>query len=574
MSSNLGRIPESVIQDILSRMDVVELVGRTVKLKKTGSNYSGLCPFHNEKTPSFTVSQTKQFYHCFGCGAHGDAIAFVMEQQGLSFVEALESLAGETGVELARDKSAMAHTQELKPLYDALNEAMLFYRKAWNQPQAKLAIEYLKERGLDKEAVNRFGLGFALPGWENLGNHLKAKGISAQQLLDCGLVNEGKKQGVYDRFRNRIVYPIRDLKGRVQGFGSRGISPEDTPKYLNSPESKVFHKSECLYGLYEAKAHRGERVVLVEGYMDVIALAQHQIPALATMGTAVNENHLKHVFRYFNKIVFCFDGDKAGRAAAWKAALESLMVKNDDRQIDFAFLPEGEDPDTYIRTHGRARFLDYLGEALPFSEYFFKHLSEEIPPTTLDNKAKLVKKAQPLLNKLPASVFKNMMMNQLEKLKGNPPKVNRQDYSQRVIRKSGKLKQPLTQAQWLGVTLVQYPEWLAIIHDPSRYFDLDLEGIPFFRSVVEQLSTHPEWSPKQRHEGLTAQNPDYRFPLSARPWELLTEEALEEEFVGAIARLDREIERNLREILMEKAKNGELSDQEREQLKKFYSDGN
>ena len=576
MSSAIGRIPESLIQEILARVDIVELVGQSLKLKKTGANYSGLCPFHNEKTPSFSVSATKQFYHCFGCGAHGDAIAFLMEREGLTFVESLEQLSQRVGIELPRSENH-EHYESLKPLYQVLKQATVFYHQQWKAPSAQSAIAYLKDRGLDKDTVNRFAIGLAPQGWENLVDYFKSIDVDIDLLKKVGLTSDTKRGTVVDRFRHRIMFPIRDLKGRVLGFGGRALG-DDSAKYLNSPETQVFHKSDCLYGLFEAKQHRGERIVLVEGYMDVVALAQYNIPALATLGTAVHENHLKHLFRYFNHVVFCFDGDKAGQGAAWKACLECMPIKNDERQIDFVFLPEKEDPDSYIRQHGRAKFLDLLDSATPFSEYFFEVLAKEIPPTNLDNKARLVKKAQPYLNQLPKSVFRSMMFERLnqwrdpsDKPKKSPLNVARG----RVAPARGhRLKKTLSPAQWIALLLTRHPQWQGIVNQPERFLALNKPGIELLQAVLAQLEQEPDLTMEQRHQKLVDLNPDFASPLSATPWELLAEELLEEQFVGALARLETEFAKNMRKKLLEKAKNGELSEEEKKQLKKFHVFGN
>lgn len=575
MSSSIGRVPETLIQEILARVDISELVGRYVKLKKAGHNLSGLCPFHHEKTPSFTVSTKKNFYHCFGCGAHGDAIAFLMEHQGLSFVDALEQLAGSAGIELPKSEYEASKTESLKPIYQALKSAAIFYHQQWKTPQAKPAIQYLKERGLTKELINQFAIGLSPEGWEHLSQHLRSKGVDETTMKQAGLAAESKRGGVYDKFRNRVMFPIRDIKGRVLGFGGRALG-EDGPKYLNSPETPVFHKSECLYGLFEAK-FRGEQVVVVEGYMDVIALAQEGISALATLGTAVTENHLKHIFRYFEHVIFCFDGDKAGRQAAWKACLEAMPLKTDQRQIDFIHLPQGQDPDTFIRNQGRAQFIKLLDDATPFSDYFFKSLTDETPPTSLDNRARLVKKGLPFLNQLPQGVFKSMMLDRLNAWKynpqyksGNKPKLKQQP---KGFTKAGRLKQALAPCETLSLLLVRFPEWLAMLESPESLGE-GARGQDLLLEIVKTIQSAPQLEFEQRIKTLLAVNPRWSQVLDHKPWELLSEEALEEEFLGAIARLNAKNDKKKLEILLEKAKTGELTPQEKSLLKKMVNKGN
>ncbi len=575
MSSSIGRVPEPLIQEILARVDITELVGRFVKLKKAGLNLSGLCPFHHEKTPSFTVSAKKQFYHCFGCGAHGDAIAFLMEHQGLSFVDALESLADTTGIELPKVSASAPHVESLKPLHEVLKAAAIFFHQQWKIPEARSAINYLKDRGMTKEIVNQFAVGFAPKGWENLSQYLARKGFDETTIKKAGLAADGKKGGIYDKFRNRIMFPIRDIKGRVLGFGGRALEDE-MPKYLNSPETAVFHKSECLYGLFEAK-FRGSRVILVEGYMDVIALAEHGLTALATLGTAVTESHLKHLFRYYEHVVFCFDGDKAGQQAAWKACLEVIPLKLDQRQVDFIHLPQGQDPDTYIRNQGARAFEKQLDEAVPFSDYFFNTLTKEIPATTLDNRARLVKKGLPLLQALPQGVFKSMMLDKLNAWKyekGEDTKFKRRKPKPPAsFTRIGKLKKTLTPCETLGLLLVQYPEWLALIESPEILGE-GARGHDLFLKVVETIVAHPGISRDKIKEKVLANDRHWSSLLNQRPWDLISEEGLEEEFLGAIARLSSKKNKKEFDILLEKAKNGELSDLEKKRLKELHVKGN
>jgi DNA primase len=410
-----GRIPPQFIDDLLGRIDIVEVVGRRVPLKKAGKDYQARCPFHDEKTPSFTVSADKQFYHCFGCGAHGSAIGFLMEYDNLDFVAAVEELADQAGLEVPREAGRQG--PELRPLYTLLEQAAGYYQHQLREhPQAHQAIDYLKGRGLTGEIAGAYGVGFAPPGWDNLLQRLGQGPAAIQQLKEAGLINEsdGKR---YDRFRRRIMFPIRDPRGRVIGFGGRVLDQADSPKYLNSPETPVFHKGRELYGLFEAKQtlRRLDRLLVVEGYMDVVALAQFGIRnCVATLGTATTKEHLELIFRFCPEGVFCFDGDRAGRAAAWKALETSLPLLRDGREVRFLFLPEGEDPDSLVRQEGTEAFQQRLESAQPLSEFLFHQLEAQVRMDSQEGRARLAELARPLLEKLPAGVFRQMMFRHLE----------------------------------------------------------------------------------------------------------------------------------------------------------------
>ncbi|MES9826857.1 MAG: DNA primase [Candidatus Thiodiazotropha sp.] len=414
-----GKIPTQFIDDLLNRIDVVDVINRRVPLKKAGRDFQARCPFHDEKTPSFTVSQQKQFYHCFGCGAHGSAIGFLMEYENLGFVEAVEELAHAAGLEVPRE-AGYDQGPDLRPLYDLMEDAARFYRhQLKNHPNAGQAIDYLKSRGLSGEIAAAFGIGYAPPGWDNLLTALGRDTPAVSRLLQCGLTQEGESKG-YDRFRDRIIFPIRDRRGRTIGFGGRTIGDEK-PKYLNSPETALFHKGRELYGLYEARKANAKiaRLLVVEGYMDVAALAQHGIlNAAATLGTATTHDHLELIFRTCPEVVFCFDGDRAGRDAAWKALQTSLPLMRDGREVKFLFLPQGEDPDTQIRKEGADAFNARMEQAQPLSKFLFQQLTDQVQMESIDGRAKLAQLASPLLEKLPSGVFRRMMFQHLEEVVG------------------------------------------------------------------------------------------------------------------------------------------------------------
>jgi DNA primase len=417
-----GRIPQSFIDDLLARVDIVEVIDSRVPLKKAGRDYTACCPFHNEKTPSFSVSQTKQFYHCFGCGAHGSAIGFLMEYEHLEFVEAIEELARSQGLEVPREAGLGARpSDDSQRLFALLERADRYFRQQLrDHAQAQRAVSYLKQRGLTGEIAARFGIGYAPPGWENLETELGQDPQTRQDLLRLGLTLTRDDGSPYDRFRDRVMFPIRDRRGRVIGFGGRVLG-DDKPKYLNSPESPVFHKGQELYGLFEARKteRKLERLLVVEGYMDVVALAQFGIGyAVATLGTSTTHEHLERLFRTVPEVVFCFDGDRAGREAAWRALENTLPVLQDGRQARFLFLPEGEDPDSLVRKEGKDAFERRVREAMPLSEYLFEHLAAQVDMGSLDGRARLVDLARPLLRQIPEGVFRQLLGQRLGELSG------------------------------------------------------------------------------------------------------------------------------------------------------------
>jgi len=421
-----GLIPQSFIDDLLNRTDIVEVVSSRIQLKKTGKNFSARCPFHNEKTPSFSVSPDKQFYYCFGCGAGGNALGFVMDHDQLDFPQAVEELAKRAGMDVPREESGRGQKPRQptdSPLYPLLTAAAEFYRQALkSHPTRKAAVEYLKGRGLSGEIARDFGLGFAPPGWDNLLKHLASDSLQQKALIDAGLLVENTDTGKrYDRFRDRVIFPIRDSRGRVIAFGGRVLG-DDKPKYLNSPETPVFHKGQELYGLYEARKNNRDldEIMVVEGYMDVIALAQQGLRnAVATLGTATSEEHLKRLFRIVPSVLFCFDGDQAGRNAAWRALEATLPSLQDGRRARFLFLPEGEDPDTLVRAEGTDAFRARINQqAQPLAEYFFQQLTQEADPRSLEGKAHLATLAAPLIDKIPGANLRALMRQRLGEITG------------------------------------------------------------------------------------------------------------------------------------------------------------
>jgi DNA primase len=419
-----GRIPQSFIDDVLLRTDIVDLIDGRVKLKKAGKNYAACCPFHNEKSPSFTVSREKQFYYCFGCGASGNAISFLMDYERLDFIDGLKQLAGQAGLELpdTRDQDA-APRESQQPLYDTLEAAARFYEEQLRRSPAKdKAVGYFKGRGLSGQIAKTYRLGYAPPGWDNLFKGMGGDLQQQERLLATGLlVRNENRQSLYDAMRDRVIFPIRDFRGRVIAFGGRVLTDEK-PKYLNSPESPVFHKGQELYGLFEARqaTRKLERIVVVEGYMDVVALAQFGITyAVATLGTATSSTHVERIFRLVDEVIFCFDGDDAGRRAAWRALENTLPALQDGKLINFLFLPNGEDPDSLVRKEGPALFEARLkSQTESLAEFFFRSLTEGLRMDTLEGRTRLATEAKPLLARVPDGLYRELLVDELTRMTG------------------------------------------------------------------------------------------------------------------------------------------------------------
>ena len=401
----MAMIPEAFIQELLARIDIVDVIERHVPLRKAGAIYSACCPFHSEKSPSFTVSPSKQFYHCFGCGAHGSAIGFIMNYSGLGFVESVEELASNAGLQVPKQIATHRHEEEKKaPLTELMARAAKFYREQLKaNPRA---IDYLKRRGLSGEIAARFGLGYAPDGWQNLDQVFPD--YKGAELAECGLVIDNEQGRRYDRFRDRIMFPILDQRGNVIGFGGR-ILDTGEPKYLNSPETPLFEKGRELYGLSQARKaiHDADQVIVVEGYMDVVGLAQLGVEnVVATLGTATTGMHLQKLFRLTDRVVFCFDRDSAGDKAAWRAMETSLEQLADNKKIEILQLEGNQDPDEYIREHGKEAFLGYANNATRLSEFLVRELERRTKPATAEGRAQLIHEAKPLLQRVTAPVLR------------------------------------------------------------------------------------------------------------------------------------------------------------------------
>ncbi len=485
-----GRIPREFIDDLLVRVDIVDLIDSHVPLKKTGSNYMARCPFHNEKTPSFSVNRKKQFYHCFGCGASGNAISFLMDYDHLDFVEAVEDLASFIGVDVPREQSSHLTTQPPKQdtskLYEALDKVMLFYQQQLKSNEGKKAVDYLKSRGVSGEIAKKYALGYAPDKWDTLA-HI----VDAKQLLDTGMLIQHESGRLYDRFRGRLMFPIRDKRNRVIGFGGR-VLDDSLPKYLNSPETAVFSKSNELYGLPEVleNSSRPERIIIVEGYMDVIALAQHGIDfAVATLGTATSKRHIEQLFRFTSELVLCFDGDKAGKQAAWRAMEALLPNLKDKRQAKIMQLPESHDPDSLVRAEGLDKMLARIQSATPLSEYFFATLTTPLNLDTVEGRSTLASEAKPYLETLPPGFFREMMFSQLEDLTKSTIAV---DIAAKTPTLTTKAYRPrkLSPARVVIALLLQNPELVSILDEQNiNWEETGFKGADLLRDIYQKIQS-------------------------------------------------------------------------------------
>ncbi len=493
-----GQIPRSFIDDLLARLDIVDIVDPRVKLKKKGKNYSACCPFHNEKTPSFSVSQEKQFYHCFGCGAHGNAIDFLMEYERLEFVESIEELASFIGVEVPREQRSggystapKANTEQKRSLYDMMGSISAFYRSQLKQSSSKVAIDYLKDRGLSGEIVQKFGIGFVADEWDLVRKNFGQTPAAQEMLVSGGMLIENDKGNRYDRFRGRVMFPIRDRRGRVIGFGGRVIG-DGTPKYLNSPETPIFHKGKELYGLYEVtQAYREPpQILVVEGYMDVVALAQYGVDySVASLGTSTTGDHLQLLFRQTGTVVCCYDGDRAGREAAWRALENALSFLKSGHVLKFLFLPDGEDPDSYIRKFGKDEFETQVRDAEPLSKYLFNNLLSQVDVGNDEGKAALEALALPLINKIPD----NALQSQLLKLLGQKTGIYKKPTlpSEETARSQPHKDIKRTPMRVVIALLLQNPSYSELVPDLSSIGHIALPGLSLFVQVLDKCRAHP-----------------------------------------------------------------------------------
>ncbi len=580
-----GKIPQSFIDELLLRTDIVDLIDARVPLTKGGKDHKARCPFHDERTPSFTVSADKQFYHCFGCGAHGSAIGFLMAYEHLSFREAVEELAQRSGLALPEGVAGAAdpaQDQGTQELLEVLAQAERYYRRQLrHHAQAERAVSYLKGRGLSGEIAARFRLGYAPEGWSNLLTALGDTEAQRKLMLRAGLITAKAGGGHYDRFRSRIMFPIVDRRERVVGFGGRVLDASE-PKYLNSPETPVFHKGREMYGLCLAREpiHREGCALVVEGYMDVLALAQHGIEfAVATLGTATTREHLQTLFRVTPHVVFCFDGDRAGREAGWRALENVLPVLQDGRQVSFLFLPDGEDPDSLIRKEGREGLQARLQAAVPLPDFFFESLKKQADISRLDGRARLAELARPLLGQLRRGAFREMMVDRLSELSG----LDADRLS--TLMSNGREAAPTRPGSWSEVNLrrpslvrtavallLHHPSLAKQVPQPVAFAGLDLPGIPELMNLVEMLRTEPGLTTgailerlRDSDHGAALEKVVARVPLALQL-------DVEAEFRGALEQLGRATREQRVDVLLQKAAAQDLSKADEQELGRLLAE--
>jgi len=579
-----GRIPQDFINDLVDQADIVEIISSRIQLKKAGREYKACCPFHGEKTPSFTVSPEKGFYHCFGCGAHGTVVGFMMEHDRLEFVEAIEELASYYGKDVPRERGGREAAPKggNAPLLELLQQAAECFEAELRTEQP--AIEYLKGRGLEGQTAADFRIGFAPAGWDFILKRLGKTDTDRENLLQAGLVLRNEDNRVYDRFRSRVMFPIRDGRGRVIGFGGRVMDGSE-PKYLNSPETPVFHKGRELYGLYEARqaTRSPERLLVVEGYMDVVALANNGIRnAVATLGTATTPDHLKVLFRFTREVVFCFDGDKAGRKAAWRALQITLPELKEGRQVRFLFLEEGEDPDSVVKEGGASAFQQRLDKSLPLSEYLIQHLKQETDITSLDGQARLAELARPLLASIPEGVYRELLLERLASevgltaerlgtlLGGGTPALQsprRRTETPAPAADAG----PRTLIRRAVCLALQHPADAAQATTPDALLELPNPGIALLTDLLQTAQDNPAIMPARLAEDL-ASHPDGGAHLQAllmqdlhldpqANWRVELEQTLH-------AILRQELERRIRNLTTRPS--GSLTTAEKQELRELY----
>lgn len=578
-----GRIPRPFIDDILTRVDVVEIINARVPLKKKGREYSACCPFHNEKTPSFTVSPTKQFYHCFGCGVHGTAITFLMEYEHLDFIEAIEYIAHSLGVEVPREKGSVKSVEKYKKqggLYALMEEVSRFYQ--FHLSKHAEAQGYLDERGLSAEIIRRFGLGYVPDAWDSVLKHFTPT-FSVQDIMEAGLLIEKDAGGEYDRFRDRIMFPIRDRRGRIIGFGGR-VMGDGTPKYLNSPETPIFHKGTELYGLYEARQHtrKLERLVVVEGYMDVIALAQFDISyAVATLGTATTQEHVTLIFRAVSEVVFCFDGDRAGREAAWRALQNALTVLRDGKEIRFLFLPTGEDPDSQVRKIGKEAFEQQLAtESVSMTDYLLEHMSEKYNISSREGKSRFMDEMSNMLDTMPDTLIRDQLIADIARLTSIEENTirKRQVHLEQMPQMQGfkRIQNHTVQktpVRYAISLLFNQPSLVSEVENPEQIARFDLAGSDFLATLIETIEENPQISTAAMLERWRGTRYE-QFIVQLLRWqpESPDREILRAEFRDCLQRIQYQAHERQLECLLHKARTEGLDDVEQRDLLMLLSE--
>ena len=568
-----GRVPRSFIDDLLNRVDIVEVIDSRVPLKKKGREYWACCPFHGEKTASFSVSSSKQFYHCFGCQKSGNAVGFLMDYDHMEFVEAIESLAQSLGIEVPYEQGTAPAkpAQGLESMYQSMEQSSQYYEAQLKQTPA--AIDYLKDRGISGQTAKTFAIGYAPPGWNNLSGDEK-------QLVETGMLVKKESGKPYDRFRHRLMFPIRDRRGHTIAFGGRVINPEDNPKYLNSPESPLFHKSDEIYGLYELKkaVTNIDRIYVTEGYMDVVALAEHGVKtAVATLGTAINNRQIESLFRVCKNLVFCFDGDTAGKKAAWRSLEECLASLKEGRLARFLFLPEGQDPDSYISEFGSEAFDQQVEQASTLTEYLFETLLTECNIKTLEGRAQFLDRLRPYFMQIPLQSLKDQILTEVEQRTG-------QQIDTRMLRLLGEDKpvaatgSRMPEPHWtptrLAINLLLKKPALA--QSTGTHDELAESGIPgvdLLLKILDRIHDEPEISTQNLLDRFKDDDHEsHLYKLAAMEPPVEDDESLERMFVDCLQSLRKQYIDHRQKQLITKLQSGEaLSEAEKREHKKLFT---
>ncbi|MBG6240785.1 MAG: DNA primase [Candidatus Symbiopectobacterium sp. Dall1.0] len=569
-----GRIPRVFINDLLARTDIVDLIDARVKLKKQGKNFHACCPFHHEKTPSFTVNGDKQFYHCFGCGAHGNAIDFLMNYDRLEFVESIEELASMHSLEVPYESgtgTTALERHQRQSLYELMGQLSEFYQQALNQPTAAAAQGYLAQRGLSAEVIRHFAIGFAPAGWDNVLKRFGRHDEDRETLSDSGMLVKNEQGRTYDRFRERVMFPIRDKRGRVIAFGGRVLG-DGLPKYLNSPETEIFHKGRQLYGLYEAQQNHTElkRLLVVEGYMDVVALAQFGIDyAVASLGTATTADHIQMMFRVTDQVICCYDGDRAGRDAAWRALETALPYLNDGRQLRFMFLPDGEDPDTLVRKEGKQAFEQRMEQALPLSTFLFDTLQQQVDMSSPEGRTKLGRDALPLIGQVPGETLRLYLRQQL----GNKLGIIDDRQLDKLLPKTAERAQPYQPPQLKRTTmriliglLVQNPQLAALLTAPEGLAASKMAGVPLFIELVKACHAQPGLTTGQLLELYRENKSGPQLETMATWNHMIVEDKVEETFIDTLTTLYNHMLEERLELLIAQSRLRGLTAEERNEV--------
>jgi len=571
-----GLIPDSFIDELLARVDIVDVIERRVPLKKAGREWTACCPFHNERTPSFYVSPAKQFFHCFGCGAHGSAVKFLMDYERLEFPDAVEELAQTVGLRVPHEGGPREGGREAAPREDKTDlYALLDAAAGWYEgelPRNAEAQAYCRKRGLDAETIARFRIGWAPAGYDGVIKSLGNTDRRMQLLNEAGMVASSERGSQYDRFRERLMFPILDRRGRVIAFGGRVLSSEQSPKYLNSPETPLFHKGRELFALWQVKQANANllRIVVVEGYMDVIALHQAGLPiAVATLGTATTPEHTEVLFRAAPDVVFCFDGDRAGRAAAWKALESALPRLRDGRQAYFLFLPDGEDPDSLVRKEGKDGFEQRIKEAMPLSDYFYGELSHDVALGSLDGRARLAERARPLLAKLPDGAFRDLMAQELEKRSGARALLQSELSSHRAVQRPVAVQRSLVRSA-IALLLAQ-PGLADQVEKPYRFLNLDKPGVGLLAELLDIARSRPGINPAMLVEHF-AERPEYPSLQKLMAAMSVGETEIQRvEFFEALTRMEEQAITLRRAALHAKMSEGPLDTAEKTELRELLA---